>query len=304
MSMIQHIYSITIQKDVGNTIFLKSFDKKIKDSDGKTVDSLNKTCVIDFGDEVQSISYVDSYETDDFKSMYEIWQSLTKKFQLSLEYVKEGYVFLLAFRQLHSGPDRPFNQRIIHNDVPRRRIRNKKRVDLKLRPAKDRDYGDIEDGGGTKPSAFTVEELIKTDWWLGRWNQRYEYLCKYLSDCVCGCVDYDTAREVFLYAFILTIAEIHMFLRDELPARVTHVRIRDYDCRTPIPYPDIRTIGEAVVNPNTEQYRIYIAPTLEGRAWILGPGGTAYIWDAPEQLSKIYRGAIGIYGAKYIIPSR
>jgi hypothetical protein len=31
---------------------LKSFDKKIKDNDGKVVDSLNKTYVIDFGDEV------------------------------------------------------------------------------------------------------------------------------------------------------------------------------------------------------------------------------------------------------------
>ena len=201
--MIQFVYSVTIQKEGDFLSFLKSFDKKIM-IDDKVIDKNNKSGVIHGENSVETIVFIEKLSADDFKSMRELWKKITIERELSLEYVRDGWVWLLPFHQLHSGPDRPYNQIIKHNGLPTTRtIKKKDSPDLRLRRAEARDYGSVEEGDDPDSSSQTIlEELLKPEW-LGWWHCRFIYLYHYYGNH-CSCY-----KERFIYdAFIATVWEI------------------------------------------------------------------------------------------------
>ena len=138
-----------------------------------------------------------------------------------MEYVKDEWVWILAYHQLHSGNDRPYNQKIIHNGVPTRRVKVKGK-DLRLRKAEPRDYGSGETDDAAQTTTEILEQLLSEEW-LGRWHDRYVYLVHYYSDCLCGCIEITEARSLFLTSFLLTVAELHAYRGDTIPNEFYHL---------------------------------------------------------------------------------
>lgn len=216
--MKSYVYSITVEKENDSLAFLKAYDKKIK-VNNTIVDKSNPIGVLLDGDETTSIGFVEEVVGETFEDLYKKWGELTKKFELSLEYVKEGYVYLLAFRQLHSGVDRPYNNIYIHNGVPSRRIKNKKKVDLMLRKAKDSDYGDSD-----SEEIPSIKELIIKPEWIKRWRQRV-FIIKHLNGEL-GCwLPYEREVEILWRAFLLVVNDIHMVIGDTVPLEVNWLQV-------------------------------------------------------------------------------
>lgn len=174
--------------------------------------------------------------------------------------------------------------------------------DLKFRPAEPRDYGQID--GDEGQTIIPVEELLRTKPWIDRWFYHYSYLAHHYSECICGCVDTETAREIFIEAFVLTVNEAHMAAGDTIPELVNHMKILEVSSQyeSTLPLPSFLKIGTTKIDPSTEQYRIYVKPTLEGKAWVLGPGATFYCRESGAQLTELYSKIIGAYGTYYRIP--
>lgn len=283
---------------------MKSFDKKIalkEDTTEIVIDRDHKTGAVVIGDDVETYSYLGTYTTDSFEEMREKWKELTAAHMMPLEYVKDEWVWVLA--SPHPDPaDRRYTQVIKHKGGPllRPARTRKKDKDLKFRPAEPRDYGYADEDQGK--TIVPIEELLKQKPWIDRWFYRYSYLAHHFSDCICGCTDVATARELFIEAFVLTVADAHMALEEQLPERAYHSQLMSVTEDQGIPRPLIRQLGTTLIDPNTEQYNYYVRPTLEGRAWVLAPDATFYAWDNPTQLTELYYEIVGIFGKYYRIP--
>ena len=211
--MTQYVYSVTITKENDSLAFLKAFDNKIK-VNGTYV---NETAVVvtDYGTE--SFSFVAIAEGDTFEEVYELLKRLTCEKKLSCEYVKDGWVYILPYYQLHSRePRRRRNDLIIHNGVPRRR-RQYKHVDLRLRSATERDYGykPAEGEEETVPQ-LTFEQELKTKRWLGEWRRIYNIL--YMRHgWYCHHVDEELADSLLHTAFVLTVNRLVCERKEQEP---------------------------------------------------------------------------------------
>lgn len=265
------------------------------------IDRDHRTGAVVIGDDVETYSYLGTYTTDSFKEMREKWKELTAAHMMPLEYVKDEWVWVLA--SPHPDPaDRRYTQVIKHKGGPllRPARTRKKDKDLKFRPAEDQDYGCVD--GDQGKTIIPIGELLKQKAWIDRWFYRYSYLAHHFSDCICGCTDVTTARELFIEAFVLTVADAHMALEEQLPERAYHLQLMDVSEDQGIPRPLCRQLGTTPVYPGTEQYNYYVRPTLEGRAWVLAPGLIFYAWDNPAQLMELYYEIVGIFGKYYRIP--
>ena len=283
---------------------MKSFDKKIalkEDTTEIVIDRDHKTGAVVIGDDVETYSYLGTYTTDSFEEMREKWKELTAAHMIPLEYVKDEWVWVLA--SPHPDPaDRRYTQVIKHKGGPllRPARTRKKDKDLKFRPAEPRDYGYADEDQGK--TIVPIEELLKQKPWIDRWFYRYSYLAHHFSDCICGCTDVATARELFIEAFVLIVADAHMALEEQLPERAYHLQLMSVSEDQGIPRPLIRQLGTTPIDPSTEQYKYYVRPTLEGRAWVLAPDATFYAWDNQTQLTELYYEIVGIFGKYYRIP--
>lgn len=265
------------------------------------IDRDHRTGAVVIGDDVETYSYLGTYTADSFKEMREKWKELTAAHMMPLEYVKDEWVWVLA--SPHPDPaDRRYTQVIKHKGGPllRPARTRKKDKDLKFRPAEDRDYGCVD--GDQGKTIIPIEELLKQKAWIDRWFYRYSYLAHHFSDCICGCVETPMARTIFIEAFVLTVADAHMALEEQLPERAYHLQLMDVSEDQGIPRPLTRQLGTTPINPGTEQYNYYVRPTLEGRGWVLAPDLTFYAWDNPTQLMELYYEIVGIFGKYYRIP--
>ena len=265
------------------------------------IDRDHRTGAVVIGDDVETYSYLGTYTTDSFKEMREKWKELTAAHMMPLEYVKDEWVWVLA--SPHPDPaDRRYTQIIKHKGGPllRPARTRKKDKDLKFRPAEDRDYGCVN--GDQGKTIIPIEELLKQKAWIDRWFYRYSYLAHHFSDCICGCVETPTARTIFIEAFVLTVADAHMALEEQLPENAYHLQLINVAEDQGIPRPLFIQRGITPVNPGTEQYNYYVRPTLEGKGWVLAPNSTFYAWDNPTQLTELYYKIVGIFGKYYRIP--
>lgn len=299
--MIQFVYSITIQKEGDFLSFLKSFDKKIMIND-KVIDKNNKSGVIHGENSVETIVFIEKLSADDFKSMRELWKKITVERELSLEYVRDGWVWLLPFRQLHSGPDRPYNQIIKHNGLPTTRtIKKKDSPDLRLRRAEARDYGSIEEGEDPAHTPLDIIDILLKPIWLDRWHHRFRKLIHRYQDCRCGWIDLDLARDLFLQSFVLTVADIHREYKDAEP-EVFYFQALYSMMRGSCPAPYFKFLNEFKQGEITdEQYEVYVKPTLEGLAEQL-PRDYFYSREKGAELLNIYLAVIGTYALRYGTP--
>lgn len=304
--MIQYVYSVTIIKENDSLAFLKAFDKKIiatVQGDGASkrgvVDRDHPTGFWTDGVDTQTFGYVGVVYATDAEDLRRQMRQITEKYELSMEYVHDGWVWLLPYKQLHSGPDFKYNQVIKHRDVPRVRSRKKKEHDVQLRPAEPRDYGQIE-GDESDIPAQTIAELLKEKKWISRWAARYVWLVQEYTKDRCPCHEIKINRELFLHAFVLTVADIHMWRGDEIPHEAWHCRI--WNSGTDQIKPLIFSYGLTLIDSSSPHYMIYIKPTLEGRSWDTMPGGIFYSWERPYELSEIYYDAIKEFGKYYAIP--
>ena len=186
------------------------------------IDRDHRTGAVVIGDDVETYSYLGTYTTDSFKEMREKWKELTAAHMMPLEYVKDEWVWVLA--SPHPDPaDRRYTQVIKHKGGPllRPARTRKKDKDLKFRPAEPRDYGSVD--GDQGKTIIPIGELLKQKAWIDRWFYHYSYLAHHFSDCICGCTDVATARELFIEAFVLTVADAHMVLDEQLPEKAYHL---------------------------------------------------------------------------------
>lgn len=198
--MKQYVYSVTITKESDSLAFLKSFDNKIKVNDSIVDD----TAVEITNSGTESFNFVAIVEGDTFEEVYSLLKQLSCEYKLSCEYVKDGWVYILPYYQLHSGGGPRRNDRIIHNDVPRRR-RQYKHVDLKLRPAEERDYGYVPTEG--EEVKLTLEQEITTKRWIEVWATRYKNMCFQYQN-YCGCLEPAYANTLFMTSFLLTVNQL------------------------------------------------------------------------------------------------
>lgn len=200
--MIQYVYKITTSTEGDTMSFLKSFDSLIE-VNGKLINKENPTAHIQGVNTIDTVSYITSNKEDGFEAMRKWWKEITREKKLSLEYVKDGWVWLLPFKQLHSGLDKPYNQRIIHKGaLSTRTVKCADTPDLRMRRATEKDYGSGKQDDAAHTEAEILELLLKPEW-LGWWHRRYIYLYHYYGEgCRCH-------TEQLLYdAFVQTIWEI------------------------------------------------------------------------------------------------
>lgn len=286
----QYVYSITIQKENETISFLKSFNSLIK-INNKLVNKSNRSAVNESPNGVETFSFIGSNATLTHQEMYEWWCRLSLQYNLSVEYVKDGYVWLLGIR----APQKSNNQVIIHNRVPMiRRGRRKFGRDLRLRLATEKDYGcgEIEEITNTKS---LVEEL-KDPKWLLNWNQRYSYLARCFKDCN-GAVEHQTARQLLILAFAMTVAEISQ--EQEVPDYVYHLIAESGSC-TGVPKPCFILVGMTRVRPSSQQYKVYLESFLNGKIWGYVP--SFYSRFSGEELYNLYYEVIGTYSKIYPTP--
>lgn len=171
--------------------------------DGKLINKDNPVAHTQNMMSVDTISFIASNTADDFDGMRAWWKEITKEYKLSLEYVKDKWVWLLPFEQLHSGVDRPYNQRIVHRGaLSTRTIKPKEVPDLRMRPATEKDYGSGKQDDAAHTEAEILDLILKPEW-LGWWHRHYVYLYHYYGEgCRCS-------FEQLLYdAFIQTVWKI------------------------------------------------------------------------------------------------
>lgn len=220
--------------------------------------------------------------------MYAAWREITKKYELSMEYVLDGDVYILAFHQLHSGVDKPYNQIVIHNDVPRRRKSCRKKKDLKLRSATERDYGVYEPDHSSQESR-SVRELIVTPAWIRRWRARaacirFMYKKPWLP--------YEIEVDIVWRAFLLTINDIHAARGDKVPevAHAFQITAMDPYLRPIQDFGEVPLLVPAVVA--ADLYRTIAAP---GTVYNLDRNGTCLLREDLVEIIQLYTAARGYY---------
>jgi len=293
----QYVYSITITKEKETIRFLKCFESQIK-VDNELINTLNKPKVLIKGDESESYALVAIIQKENFSELYEELKKISKIYKLSVEYVKDSYVYILPYKQLHSGIDYKYNQLIIHNDVPKTRPYAKNEEDLRLRKAEPRDYGSGAEE--EKDSNIGIKELLVSKEWLNRLYCRFTYLTHNYYYYCNGCNDYYTAKNLFLQAFVLTLNELHTKNETEIPELINHLTI--FPTLDSSLTPVVTLIGKTRVNPESEQYLIYVAPTFEGRALILAPNNTFYARENSKEITELFWYMIKEYSKYYPVP--
>ena len=293
----QYIYSISINKQNETIRFLKSFDSFIE-VEGKVLKKANSTSSVIRGDDSETITLIEICTKENFAEMYNEWKRITTLYKLSMEYVKDGWVYILAYKQLHSGIDYKYNQIIVHNEIPKQRPSSIVEKDLRLRKAEPKDYGCGETSESSEKQS--IEELLIKQEWLQRWYSRFLYLSHNYANCICGVLDFYTAKDLFLQAFVLTIADIHKTNGDEIPEILNHLSI--YPAQSGTTVPIVTTVGRTPINPNSQQYEIYVAPTFEGRARELSPNNTFYSRETSKEITNLYWAAIPHYSKLYPTP--
>lgn len=211
------------------------------------IDDKYKVGIIIEGDDTISFGYVGKVEADTFDGMYAKWKELTEKWELSMEYVKDEWVYLLAYKQLHSGVDRIYNQIIRHNDVPRLRPSRVKAKDLKLRKATERDYGTYEPSSSSHVDGEISDIIIRPEW-IRRWRARAACIRFYRTQCG-GWLPYEYEVDTVWRAFLLTINDIHEAMGSVVPQYVNLYQVTALDpCLKPLTcYGDIPLMVDVTV---------------------------------------------------------
>lgn len=133
--LVSYVYSVTIRGLNSSIAFLKACPNLLE-VNGKVLAPGQTEVILKNNEETETISLIRIVEGKNFEEIYKQYKELTKEFGLSLEYLKEGKIWLLAKNQLRS-------QEKIQEKIEHRIIRKKKykHQDLELRKAKDSDYG-------------------------------------------------------------------------------------------------------------------------------------------------------------------